>query len=63
MNPFDFPFALLGFFGLVAVMPAWMFFITSYAPMENLPTEAQFLAQLVLPATVALFVVSWLQGG
>jgi hypothetical protein len=63
MNPFDFPFALLAFFGFVAIMPVWMYFVSSYPAFESMPVEARFVAQLVLPATVGLTIASWLQGG
>jgi hypothetical protein len=63
MNPFDFPFALIAFFGLVAVVPVWMFFVFRYPPAQALPMEARFLATLTLPAVVALFAASWLQTG
>lgn len=63
MNPFEFPFALLAFFGFVLVMPAWMWFTTQHPAVSNLQIEARFMVQLVLPATVALALASWLQPG
>lgn len=61
MNPFKFPFALMGFLGFVLVVPAWIWFIQEYGPAAQLTTEGQFLATLILPGTVILFLVSWLQ--
>lgn len=60
MDVWDFPFALLGFLGFVAFMPAWMFFVYRYEPAV-LTAESHFLAQLVLPAAVILFIVGWVQ--
>lgn len=57
MNAFELGFALLTFFAIVAVIPAWMWFLGNYT--AGLPTEARFLAQLSLPALVAMFVASW----
>ena len=61
MNALNLPFALFAFFGFVAVVPPWMYFVGEYG--DGLPAEARFLAQLVLPATVALFIVSWINPG
>jgi len=58
MNPFNFPFALIGFLGFVLVVPLMSHFIGVYAP--GLPAESRFLASLVPPAFVSLFLVSWL---
>lgn len=59
MNVFKFPFALFAFLGFVAVVPGWMYFVSAYSP--GLTMEGQLLAGLVLPATAALFLASWLQ--
>lgn len=59
MNVFKFPFALLAFFGIVAVVPAWMHFVGAYTP--SLSIESQFIAEMALPALSALFLASWLQ--
>jgi hypothetical protein len=61
VNPYRFPLALFAFLGFVAVIPAWSWFMSTYT--ADLPTETTFLAGLVLPATLALFLASWLQGG
>lgn len=61
MNPFEFPVAIVGFAAFVMLMPAWMWFISNYA--SNLRGDAQFLATMVLPALIVLFVVSWIQPG
>lgn len=63
MNAFELPFALLAFLGFVAVVPAWMWFISHYPSVNNLSIESQFLVNLVLPASAALLLVSWLEGG
>lgn len=59
MNPIRFPMALFAFLGLGALLPAWMFFLNTYA--SNLSLEGQFIAFFTLPATAALFLASWLQ--
>lgn len=59
MNPFKFPFAMFAFLGFVMVVPAWMWFLQSYP--TQLSTEGEFLAAMMLPALVALWIVSWLQ--
>lgn len=59
MNPIKLPLALFGFFGFVAVVPVWIYFVQQYS--GNLSPESQFISQLVLPATVLLFLASWLQ--
>jgi hypothetical protein len=63
MNVFELGFALVGFLALVAVVPAWMFFVRDYQAIGGLPTEVQFLAALSLPAVALLFLASWLQPG
>lgn len=59
MNVYELGFAMLTFFAIVAVLPAWMWFLGEHA--SSLPTEARFLAQLSLPALCALFLASWLR--
>lgn len=63
MNPFDLPFALMGFIGFVMLMPAWIWFTTQHPSIDALQIEARFLVQFVLPGTLLLFLASWLQGG
>lgn len=63
MNPFEFPFALFAFFGFVLVVPPWIWFTTQHPAVTDLQMEAQFLVQLVLPATAALFIASRVQPG
>jgi len=63
MNVFRWPFALIAFLGFVAVVPVWMWFVSSHPHMDQVTTETSFLIQLVLPATVALFLAGWLGGG
>lgn len=61
MNAFQLPFAIMAFLGFVLVVPAWGWFVGSHtAPLSM---EASFLATLILPATVAITVASWLQTG
>jgi hypothetical protein len=59
MNPYRFPLALFGFLAFVALVPAWSWFVAQFA--NPLSTETSFLAGLVLPATLALFIASWIQ--
>lgn len=61
MNPFNFPFALLAFFGMAMLVPAWIWFVHSFPATAALSTTDQFLLDLVLPATAALFIGGWLQ--
>lgn len=61
MNVYRFPFALMAFLGFVAVMPAWMYWTGQRT--SGLPGETQLLVGLVLPATAAMALGSWLQGG
>lgn len=61
MNAFEFPFALFAFLGFVAMVPVWIWFTDTYT--QGLPPEPTFLAQFVLPVTVALYLSSWLQTG
>lgn len=61
MNPFKFPFALVGFLAFVMVLPPWMWFLNNYPSVSQLSTEARFLANLILPALLALFVAGWVQ--
>lgn len=60
MNPYRLPMALIAFIGIVAVVPAWMWFVAEYS--AQLPTETAWLAAFSLPAIVMLFLVSWLGG-
>jgi len=54
-------FALLGFLGLVAVVPIWRYFIGPRA--SGFPVEVQFLAALTLPATIAIYLASQVSPG
>jgi hypothetical protein len=53
------PFALFAFFGFVAILPVWGYFLNTYGP--GLTTEAEFIAGMVLPMMLLLFIASWLQ--
>lgn len=55
-------FALFTFGLFVAIAPVVLYFTQSY-PDAQLSLEAQFLATLVLPATVMLYLAGWLDGG
>jgi len=63
VNAFELPFALIAFLGFVAIVPAWMWFLSTYPPAQSLSMESRLLANLVLPATVMLMLASWLEGG
>lgn len=63
MSPFRVPFALLGFLGIVAVVPVWMWFLTSHPAASALTVQDQFLATMVLPVLAALFIASWIEPG
>lgn len=61
MNPYNMGVALFAFCGLVAVVPAWMWFVNEHAP--GLPTEARFMATFALPVVILLFIAGWIQPG
>lgn len=61
MNALELPFALFGFFALVALIPATYWFLGEYAP--GLPPESQFLATLAMPMLVLLFISGWVEPG
>ena len=63
MNPFELPQALLALLGFVAVVPVWVWFVSSYPAMNQLSTPSTFLIGLALPATAGLYLVGWLQPG
>lgn len=60
MTPERLPVAILSFIGLVAIVPAWMWFTAEYT--GDLPTETAWLVRFSLPAVSLLFVGSWLGG-
>ena len=62
MDVFDLPFAMLAFLAFVWVVPAWVWFTGQHSGWSSLGMESQFLAGLILPATAALAVTSWIQG-
>lgn len=53
------PFAILALLGFIAILPPWQHFLSTYGP--GLTTEAEFIAGLILPMMLALFVASWVQ--
>lgn len=59
MSPLKLPFALIAFLTFVGVMPAWIWFVQNET--TGLSPEETFLVTLILPATAALYLVSWLQ--
>lgn len=64
MNWLNWWIPLFALFGFAVILPPWRYFIGEYT--TGLPIEAQFFANLILPALAALFVASWVdpaQGG
>lgn len=61
MNPYKMPFALVGFLGFVMVVPPWMWFLDNYPAVSQLSTTERFLANLILPALLLLFIAGWVQ--
>jgi hypothetical protein len=61
MNPYLFPIALLGFVAFVAVVPVWTWFISDWSHVSGLSQETMLLAGVVLPATISMYVASWIQ--
>jgi hypothetical protein len=59
VNPLAFPLALITLFGLVAIMPISTHFLDTY--LGSLTPEVQFIAGLVMPSVILLFLASWLQ--
>ncbi len=57
MKWFEYPFALLGVLLVAALAPPWIWFVNEHLAALDGPTK--FLAQLVLPAILLLFLVSW----
>lgn len=55
----QFPFALFAFLGFVAILPVWTHFLDVYG--AGLTTEAQFIAGMILPMMLLLYLASWLQ--
>lgn len=52
------PIAFVVFLAFVAVVPVWTYFTGEYS---NLRPEDSWLASLVLPAAVFLFITSWVK--
>lgn len=63
MSPYRILFALVGFFGLVGIVPIWLQFSTTRVANSSLPVEIQFLAAISLPAVVAMWLASQLDPG
>lgn len=61
MNPLELPIALFTFLTIVAVIPAWLYFVDTYA--SGMPAEPTFLARFSLPAVLLFFLASWLAPG
>jgi len=61
MKWFEFPFAILAVLLVAALVPPWMWFIDQH--IGELGIAARFLAQLALPATLLLFLASWVDPG
>lgn len=62
MKPWRIMIAILALGAFVAIAPVVVYFTQSY-PNAQLSLEAKFLATLVLPATVMLYLAGWLDGG
>lgn len=60
MNPFEAPFALFAFLGIVACIPIAMHYI---AQTQSLPLTVEFLTNLALVAIVSMTLVSHIQPG
>jgi len=60
VNAARLPVALLAFIGLVAIVPAWMWFVGKYT--ASMPTETAWIARFSLPAVSLLFVAGWVGG-
>lgn len=63
MDVLDAPLALMAFLGFVAVAPAWFWMVTQHPSLGGLDPSSQFLLSMLFPATVLLYLTSWLQGG
>lgn len=58
MNAYEVPFVLLALFAFAAIIPVWMWALSSpYAGSLGLPST--FLAGMVLPVMAMLFIASW----
>lgn len=60
MNAFRAIFALIAFFGLVAVWPILSYFTTAEKYVGGIPTEMQFMLAFALPAILLLFLGGWI---
>jgi len=60
MTPERLPLAIIAFLGLVAIVPAWMYFVGAYT--AEMPAESAWIARFSLPAVALLFAGSWLGG-
>jgi hypothetical protein len=54
-------FALFTLLGIIGTAPIWVWYLDNHT--AGLTPESRFLALLVLPALVLLFIASWLQPG
>jgi hypothetical protein len=55
--------ALLSFGGIIALMPAWMYFTSNHPALDSVSPETRFLIQLVPVAISMLFLAGWFQPG
>lgn len=60
LSPAGAVYALIAFLAFVAFVPAWIYWVDNSTSALSL--EATFLATLVLPATVILYLSGWIQG-
>lgn len=52
------PFAIVAFLGFIALLPVWVWFMNE---SFVLPNKDSFLATLILPAALLLFITSWIK--
>lgn len=62
MDTYNFMFAVLAFLAFVAIVPAWVWFVFNHPNASALAPEGRFIALMVLPATVTMFILSWMGG-
>jgi hypothetical protein len=60
LSPTGAIYALFAFLAFVAFVPAWVWWVNNNQAALSL--EATFLATLILPATVILYLTGWIQG-
>lgn len=61
MSPYTLPLALITFLSFAVTTPIMFFFLNTYA--SSLPIVTRFLAYLVPPVVVVLYIAGWVQPG